>query len=75
MVFWRNKSAKKADTPIIVEAETGQTAAAKNAPPKPPEHESQTNVVTLVTSRLADRLADVSGIADGTEKAKPSAAI
>ena len=75
MVFWRSKSAKKADPPIIVEAETGQTAAAKNAPPKPPEHESQTNVVTLVTSRLADRLADVSGIADGTEKAKPSAAI
>jgi predicted ATP-dependent protease len=77
MVFWRNKSAKRADTPVIVEAENGQAAAVNRTPPPPPAHESQTNVVTLVTTRLADRLADVSGIADsvGAEKANSSAAI
>jgi len=75
MVFWRNKSAKKAETPVIVEAENGEAAAVNRTPPPPPAHETQTNVVTLVTTRLADRLADVSADSVGTERTKSSAAI
>lgn len=64
MVFWRNRSAKKADTPVVAEERVAEPAAQTEAasaqtsetpPPSPP----QTNVVTLVTSRLADRLAGV----------------
>jgi predicted ATP-dependent protease len=67
MVFWRNRSAKKAETPVIVEAESAkaEAAEAKTAVPVLHERDPQTNVVTLVTGRggdrLADRLADVAG--------------
>jgi predicted ATP-dependent protease len=59
MVFWRSRPEKKAEAPITVEAETTASPAAKSGSVEP-----QTNVVTLVTSRLADRLADVSSTAD-----------
>ncbi|MET0640754.1 MAG: AAA family ATPase [Hyphomicrobium sp.] len=61
MVFWRNRSEKKAEAPVPVEAETEQ--AKSETPPAVPAiataEASSTNVVTLVTNRLADRLADV----------------
>jgi predicted ATP-dependent protease len=77
MVFWRSKSAKKADTPVIVETDVGQAAAADEAADKSQERPPATNVVTLVTGRLADRLADVNADADSPEakKIKPTAAI
>lgn len=63
MVFWRNRSAKKAETPVVVAEEgTSGEAAASNAEAHKPE--TQTNVVTLVTTRLADRLAGVAGAAE-----------
>ena len=69
MVFWRNRSAKKADTPVVAEERAvepaAQTEAASAQSSKtPPQPIPQTNVVTLVTSRLADRLADrLAGVA------------
>lgn len=72
MVFWRNRSAKKADTPVVAEeraaesaaqTETASAQASETPPPSPP----QTNVVTLVTSRLADRLAGVASTAGQIE--------
>jgi predicted ATP-dependent protease len=58
MVFWRNRSAKKAETPVVVaeEAESEKAAASST---EPQSSGTQTNVVTLVTTRLADRLAGV----------------
>ncbi|HEY8195176.1 MAG TPA: AAA family ATPase [Hyphomicrobium sp.] len=61
MVFWRNRSAKKAETPVVVAEEAAQAVAiATPADAEPQQTEPQTNVVTLVTTRLADRLAGVS---------------
>lgn len=68
MVFWRNRSEKKAETPVIVEEERAEvTADAK--PPALTQAQSavpaaETNVVTLVTNRLADRLAGVGAPTD-----------
>ncbi len=59
MVFWRSKSEKKVEAPITAEAEKAAPAAAKTDSAEP-----QTNVVTLVTGRLADRLADMSSADD-----------
>ena len=59
MVFWRSRSEKKVEAPIAVESEKAAPAAAKTDSAKP-----QTNVVTLVTGRLADRLADMSPTED-----------
>jgi len=65
MVFWRNRSAKKAETPVVIAEEvTSDTAAASNTESR--TSETQTNVVTLVTTRLADRLA---GVATAAEQA------
>jgi predicted ATP-dependent protease len=62
MVFWRNRSAKKAETPAIVAEELAQAVpVATPADAEPQQAQPQTNVVTLVTTRLADRLAGVSG--------------
>jgi predicted ATP-dependent protease len=75
MVFWRSRSEKKAEAPVPVDAETPPPIVAQPAPADAAvaEHKSgeaadaeqSTNVVTLVTSRLADRLADV---APGAER-------
>ena len=63
MVFWRNRSAKKAETPVVIAEEaTSDTAAASSAESQ--TSETQTNVVTLVTTRLADRLAGVATAAE-----------
>ena len=59
MVFWRSRSEKKVEAPIPVESEKAAPAAAKTDSAEP-----QTNVVTLVTGRLADRLADMSPTED-----------
>lgn len=67
MVFWRSRSEKKAEAPVTVEAETPPPITVQPIVAEPDtanaddaiEAESSTNVVTLVTSRLADRLADV----------------
>jgi predicted ATP-dependent protease len=68
MVFWRSRSEKKVEAPIAVEAEKAVPAAAKTDSAEP-----QTNVVTLVTGRLADRLADVSPAEDrGDERDQKS---
>jgi predicted ATP-dependent protease len=69
MVFWRNKSAKKADTPVVVESEKTEAPAAEEPPPS--------NVVTLMTSRLADRLADVDAAPENEilDAIRPSEAI
>ncbi len=53
MVFWRSRSEKKVEAPGAVEAETPPPVVAE------PAADASTNVVTLVTSRLVDRLADV----------------
>jgi predicted ATP-dependent protease len=61
MVFWRNRSAKKAETPVVVAEEQAQAVVvATPVDAEPQQTEPQTNVVTLVTTRLADRLAGVS---------------
>lgn len=79
MVFWRNRSAKKAETPGVgAEASASEPPAqteAASAPP-PEASSSQTNVVALVTTRLADRLAGVASTAgqievQDTKKIKP----
>lgn len=63
MVFWRNRSAKKAETPVVIAEEaTSDTAAASSTESQ--TSETQTNVVTLVTTRLADRLAGVATAAE-----------
>ncbi len=67
MVFWRNRPAKKAETPVVVEAEGAHEAAKPVSEAQ--ERTPQTNVVTLVTSRLADRLADrLAGVAGFAER-------
>lgn len=87
MVFWRNRSEKKAEAPVTVEAETPPPiTAVKPAAAEPAtveaeadtvdtiEAEASTNVVTLVTSRLADRLADVTPASErGAAKEQRSA--
>jgi predicted ATP-dependent protease len=61
MVFWRNRSAKKAETPVIVAEECAQpVVVATPVDAEPQQAQPQPNVVTLVTTRLADRLAGVS---------------
>jgi predicted ATP-dependent protease len=65
MVFWRNRPAKKAETPVVADAEGAREAA--KAVAQVQERAPQTNVVTLVTSRLADRLAGVAGFAERGE--------
>jgi predicted ATP-dependent protease len=73
MVFWRSRSEKKAEAPLAVDETVDAekppplTVKAGTAVPVTVEAENSdiiepetaTNVVTLVTSRLADRLADV----------------
>ncbi|HML30512.1 MAG TPA: ATP-dependent protease, partial [Hyphomicrobium sp.] len=67
MVFWRSRSEKKAEAPVTVQAETPPPINVQPVVAEPDaantddtiDAESSTNVVTLVTSRLADRLADV----------------
>jgi predicted ATP-dependent protease len=78
MVFWRNRSAKKAETPGIgTEERVSESPAQTEAASVPsPEASSQTNVVALVTTRLADRLAGVASAAgqievQDTQKIKP----
>jgi predicted ATP-dependent protease len=78
MVFWRNRSAKKAETPVVVAEERApESPAPVEAVSTPsPESPPQTNVVTLVTTRLADRLAGVASTAgqievQDTKKIKP----
>ena len=78
MVFWRNRSAKKAETPVVVAEERApESPAPVEAISTPsPESRPQTNVVTLVTTRLADRLASVASTAgqievQDTKKIKP----
>ncbi|AGK56207.1 ATP-dependent protease-like protein [Hyphomicrobium denitrificans 1NES1] len=72
MVFWRNRSAKKAETPVVTEERSSEPAAqtepaSKQSPESPPQPPPQTNVVTLVTTRLADRLAGVASTAGQIE--------
>jgi len=72
MVFWRNRSEKKADTPVVAEERAVQPAAqtetaSAQSSETPPQPIPQTNVVTLVTSRLADRLAGVATTAGQIE--------
>jgi predicted ATP-dependent protease len=67
MVFWRNRSEKKVEAPITVEAETPPPLAAKPATAEVATADASTNVVTLVTNRLADRLADVATLGDRRE--------
>jgi predicted ATP-dependent protease len=63
MVFWRSRSAKKAEAPVVIAEEaTSGTAAASSTESQ--TSETQTNVVTLVTTRLADRLAGVATAAE-----------
>jgi len=73
MVFWRNRSAKKADTPVVVVEERAAETAAEpdSSATEVPKAEPETNVVTLVTNRLADRLAGVgfSSVNGASEKA------
>ncbi|RUO98387.1 AAA family ATPase [Hyphomicrobium sp.] len=69
MVFWRNRSEKKVEAPVAVEAETPPPITAVAA-----ATETATNVVTLVTSRLADRLADVAGSAGRDDGKEPKVA-
>ncbi|HET6388353.1 AAA family ATPase [Hyphomicrobium sp.] len=59
MVFWRSRSEKKAETPPSVENDSAAVEKSAGAV-KRGAADAATNVVTLVTSRLADRLADVS---------------
>jgi predicted ATP-dependent protease len=63
MVFWRNRSAKKAETPAVVPEEPISTVPppidSVSGSGSSKETQVQTNVVTLVTTRLADRLAGV----------------
>lgn len=66
MVFWRSRSEKKAEAPIT--AETEATVSAKAEPEAVAAgSETSTNVVTLVTNRLADRLADVAPLEERRE--------
>jgi predicted ATP-dependent protease len=75
MVFWRNRSEKKAEAPVAVEAETpppitaqsGSVVPAETSSVETDDADASTNVVTLVTSRLADRLADVTPGAERRE--------
>lgn len=79
MVFWRNRSAKKAETPGVgIEERVSESPARTEAAsvPSPEASSSQTNVVALVTTRLADRLAGVASAAgqievQDTQKIKP----
>lgn len=61
MVFWRNRSAKKTEASGNG-ADGGGTAASGTPGSGSQGQTAQTNVVTLVTSRLADRLADVANL-------------
>ncbi|MFT3733063.1 MAG: AAA family ATPase [Hyphomicrobium sp.] len=78
MVFWRTRSEKKAEVPTATDAETpppitAQPAEADAATDEKVETEASTNVVTLVTSWLADRLADVAIVGDRRDvKEKPA---
>lgn len=63
MVFWRSRSEKKSDAPATAGGESATSDKAANGI-KRSAAEAATNVVTLVTSRLADRLADVSTVAN-----------
>jgi predicted ATP-dependent protease len=74
MVFWRSRSAKKAETPAVTDERTPGTpvqpeTASAPVPDSPPETppSAQTNVVALVTTRLADRLAGVASTAGQIE--------
>lgn len=71
MVFWRNRSAKKAETPVVVAEESAPEKVAASGTGQQTS-ETQTNVVTLVTTRLADRLAGVAGAAEqsGSQETK-----
>lgn len=82
MVFWRNRSEKKAEAPVTVEAETPPPITAVKLEPAEPsagesdavdtiEAEASTNVVTLVTSRLSDRLADVTPAGERSPTKEP----
>jgi predicted ATP-dependent protease len=76
MVFWRNRSAKKAETPVVTEEQVTQPPPVEAVTPPVPDAKGQTNVVTLVTTRLADRLAGVATAtveigADDTKKLTP----
>lgn len=79
MVFWRNRSAKKAETPGVGTEERASESPAQTeaaSVPSPEASSSQTNVVALVTTRLADRLAGVASAAgqievQDTQKIKP----
>jgi len=70
MVFWRTRSAK-AETPIVAEDRASETASPETASTQstevPPQTPPQTNVVALVTTRLADRLAGVASTAGQIE--------
>jgi hypothetical protein len=48
MVFWRNRSAKKADTPVVVVGERAAETAAEpdSSATEDPKAEPETNVVT-----------------------------
>jgi len=66
MVFWRSRSEKKAETPgVASDDRTSEPPAVPSgdATVAAPASKPQTNVVTLVTTRLADRLAGVASAA------------
>ena len=67
MVFWRNRSEKKAEAPVAIEAESPPPLKAEPAESDSQSAETSTNVVTLVTNRLADRLADVATLGERRE--------
>ena len=67
MVFWRNRSAEESRYARSPSRRKQDNRHRPSMAPKTASAESQTNVVTLVTSRLADRLADMFPTADGGE--------
>lgn len=67
MVFWRSRSEKKAEAPVTVETESPPPLKTEQAKSETPSEEGSTNVVTLVTNRLADRLADVAPFGERRE--------
>ncbi|MBN9248658.1 MAG: AAA family ATPase, partial [Hyphomicrobium sp.] len=73
MVFWRSKSEKKTDAPAAAGDDSATPDKSANGI-KRSAAEAATNVVTLVTSRLADRLADVSTATDDSVTKEPKTA-